>query len=84
MLLLGSGLTLNDLHSITYGMGINFMYAHINSVRRSQGMEVSDPEKQYRIMKANLPAVEEAYRAGDLSRSDYERYIKALEEWEKM
>lgn len=46
------------------------------------GKEISDPERQYNVMKANLPALEAMYKSGKVSRERYQAYIKTLREWE--
>lgn len=82
MLLLGAGITINDYHDITYGMAINLLWERNRAVKRENGEEIADPEKQYRVMKANLPALEELYKAGRVRKEKYEAYISALERWE--
>lgn len=82
MLLLNTGLTVNDFHDITFGMALNFMWEKKRITAASRGKEQTDPERQYNIMKANLPALEEMYKAGEIPKSKYDAYIEKLKEWE--
>lgn len=82
MLLLNAGLTIRDFHDITFGMALNFMWEKKRTIAASKGEERSDPERQYKIMKANLPALEEMYKAGEIPKSKYDAYIEKLKEWE--
>lgn len=82
MLLLNAGLTLHDLHDITYGMAINLLAEKNRLTAAISGKEVSDPEKQYSIMKANLPALEAMYKSGRITEERYRAYINSLKEWE--
>lgn len=76
------GMTVKDFHDITFGMAMNMLWEKHRSIARASGEQSSDPEKQYRIMKANLPALEELYREGRVSEEKYKAYIRKLEEWE--
>lgn len=82
MLLLNAGLTIRDFHDITFGMALNFMWEKKRITAASRGKEQTDPERQYNIMKANLPALEEMYKAGEIPKSKYDAYIEKLKEWE--
>ena len=82
MLLLNAGLTVKDFHDITFGMALNIMWEKKRITAASRGEEQSDPERQYRIMKANLPALEEMFKAGEITKSKYDAYIEKLREWE--
>ncbi|MBR1724786.1 MAG: hypothetical protein IJ723_07205, partial [Ruminococcus sp.] len=64
VLLLNAGATIRDMHDITYGMAINILAEKNRLMAAISGKETSDPEKQYSIMKANLPALEAMYKSG--------------------
>lgn len=57
--------------------------AYSSMLARRRGEEVSDPEEQYRILKANEPAIDEQYALGKISEEKYRTYKKALADWEE-
>ncbi|MCR5143439.1 MAG: hypothetical protein K6C68_13120 [Ruminococcus sp.] len=81
-MLLSTGATIRDLHDITYGMAINMLMEKSRLTAAAGGKETADPEKQYNIMKANLPALERMHKEGKVSDERYNAYIRSLEEWE--
>lgn len=81
-MLLSTGATVQDMHDITYGMAINILMEKSRLSAAARGKEASDPEKQYNIMKANLPALEKMHCEGKISDERYNAYIRSLEEWE--
>ncbi len=81
-MLLSTGATIRDLHDITYGMAINMLMEKSRLTAAAGGRETADPEKQYNIMKANLPALERLHKEGKVSDERYNAYIRSLEEWE--
>lgn len=82
MLLLNAGLTVGDMHDITFGMAINILAEKNRLTAAMSGKETSDPEKQYNVMKANLPALEAMHKAGRVSDERYIAYVNTLREWE--
>jgi hypothetical protein len=81
-MLLSTGATIRDMHDITYGMAINMLMEKSRLTAAAGGRETADPEKQYNIMKANLPALERMHKEGKVSDERYNAYIRSLEEWE--
>ena len=81
-MLLSTGATIRDMHDITYGMAINMLMEKSRLTAAAGGRETADPEKQYNIMKANLPALERLHKEGKVSDERYNAYIRSLEEWE--
>lgn len=81
-MLLSTGATIRDMHDITYGMAINMLMEKSRLTAAAGGKETADPEKQYNIMKANLPALERMHNEGKVSDERYNAYIRTLEEWE--
>lgn len=81
-MLLSTGATIRDMHDITYGMAINMLMEKSRLTAAAGGKETADPEKQYIIMKANLPALERMHSEGKVSDERYNAYIRSLEEWE--
>lgn len=81
-MLLSTGATIRDMHDITYGMAINMLMEKSRLTAAAGGKETADPEKQYNIMKANLPALERLHKEGKVSDERYNAYIRSLEEWE--
>ncbi len=81
-MLLSTGATIRDMHDITYGMAINMLMEKSRLTAAAGGKEAADPEKQYNIMKANLPALERMHKEGKVSDERYNAYIRSLEEWE--
>lgn len=81
-MLLSTGATIRDMHDITYGMAINMLMEKSRLTAAARGKETADPEKQYNIMKANLPALERMHKEGKVSDERYYAYIRSLEEWE--
>lgn len=81
-MLLSTGATIRDMHDITYGMAINMLMEKSRLTAAAGGKETADPEKQYNIMKANLPALERMHKEGKVSDERYNAYIRSLEEWE--
>ena len=82
-MLLSTGATIRDMHDITYGMAINMLMEKSRLTAAAGGKETADPEKQYNIMKANLPALEAMYKSGKITEERYKAYINSLKEWEE-
>ena len=71
------------LKDLTVGMALNLAHAHANSVKRARGESVSDPEKQYRIMRGILDDYERGtITDGDIDPEELEKIKKAVREWE--
>ena len=75
-------MTINDTHDITYGMAINLLSEKGRLMAAANGEEIPDPEKQYNIKKANLPALEKLYAQGKVSEARFNAYVQSLREWE--
>lgn len=82
IMLLETGMNLSDFHDITFGMALNMLWEHTRSLRRRRGERVEDPERTYKIMKANLPALTELHDKGKVSDEEYEEYTRKIREWE--
>lgn len=82
VMLLEAGMNLSDFHDITFGMALNILWEQTRSLRRRRGERVEDPERTYKIMKANLPALTELHDKGKVSDEEYEEYIRKIREWE--
>lgn len=82
VMLLETGMNLSDFHDITFGMALNILWEQTRSLRRRRGERVEDPERTYKIMKANLPALTELHDKGKVSDEEYEEYIRKIREWE--
>lgn len=78
------GLSAADMGEMTIGMCINFVYAYDRAYARSQGKDVSDPEEQYRKLKAASAVVEERYKLGEISRERYEEFMTPIWEYEAL
>lgn len=65
------------------GVAINLLAAYADMTARRHGEEISDPEEQYRILKANEPIIDEQYELGKMSEEKYIAYKKALFDWEE-
>ena len=76
------GLSLADFHDITLGFALDLLHDKARSIRRANGEQVSDPEHQYKVMKADQPLIEQLHEEGKISEQDYQRYIKAIADWE--
>ena len=81
-MLLEMGVSIADFHDITFGMALNMLWEHSRSLRRRRGEKVEDPERTYKIMKANLPALTELHDAGKISDEEYNGYINRIKLWE--
>lgn len=81
-MLLEAGMNLSDFHDITFGMALNMLWEQTRSLRRRRGERVEDPERTYKIMKANLPALTELHNKGKVSDEEYEEYTRKIREWE--
>lgn len=81
-LLLSYGVTLSDMHDITYGEGINIVRECDRLAKLRHGIEVPDPEKQYKQLKALEPTIEAMYAEGRITESKYRGYRASLEGWE--
>lgn len=71
------------LKDMTVGMALNLIHAHVNAVRRARGGNVSDPEKQYKQLKAVLESIERGeITENDLDPKELANIRKAVKEWE--
>ena len=76
------GLTVADMEHFSYGMLINYCYAHDRQIRRSRGEKISDPEEQYNKLKAIEPIVKERYKKGEITEERYKSFMRKLNAWE--
>lgn len=81
-MLLSLGVTISDMRELTVGQALNLLYARARSNSRASGKSVSDPDKQYRILKEIVSAVESG-EITDFDPKEYERIKRAVEEWER-
>ena len=81
-LVINRGLTIADLDKMTYGMLINYACAYDRQKLIAAGKQVVDPEVKYEELKANLPIIEERYKAGTISKERYEKYVAKIKKWE--
>lgn len=82
VMLLSVGLSISDFHDITLGFALDILHEKARSIRRANGEQVQDPERQYRVMKADQPLIEQMHKDGKISDADYQRYMKAITDWE--
>ena len=82
IMLLETGMNLSDFRDITFGMALNMLWEYNRSLRRRHGERVEDPERTYKIMKANFPALTELHEKGKVSDEEYNRYKNFIEAWE--
>ena len=78
------GLSAADMDRMTIGMCVNFVYAYERAYARRQGIDVPDPEEQYRKLKAASEVVEQKYRDGLISRERYEEFMAPIWEYEAL
>lgn len=69
---------------LSIGMCINYIYAYDRCEARRSGIDVRDPEEQYRRLKAASAVVEERYRKGEISQERYEAYMRPIWEYEAL
>jgi len=62
---------------------LSFCKAHDRLERIRRGEEVSDPERQYRELKALEPYIEEQFALGKIKKEKYDSYKKSLADWEE-
>lgn len=65
-------------------MALNYIHAYIRERRRRNGEEVSDPDAQYRKMKAMQPQIEELHRKGQITETKYRSFTQSIENYEKL
>lgn len=82
VMLLGVGLSISDFHDMTLGFALDILHEKARSILRAKGEQVQDPERQYRVMKADQPLIEQMHKDGKISDADYQRYMKAITDWE--
>lgn len=71
------------LKDLTVGMALNLAHAHANAIKRARGETVSDPAKQYRIMRGILDDYERgALTDEDIDPAELEKIRQAVAEWE--
>lgn len=78
------GLSAADMDRMTLGMCINFIYSYDRADARRQGIDVPDPEEQYRKLKAASEVVLQKYLAGEITRERYESYMAPIWEYEAL
>lgn len=81
--MLHRGLPLSAWEDFTVGMLINYANAYDRLQKKIHGENVSDPDEQYRKLKAWQPQVEEMYAKGQIRKAKYESYKKSLEKYER-
>ena len=78
-----SGADSMALKDMTVGMALNLAHAHANAIKRARGEAVSDPAKQYRIMRGILDDYERgALTDDDLDPAELAKIKQAVAEWE--
>jgi uncharacterized membrane protein len=77
------GLTVHDFHDITMGMAVNMLAARSDMLARRAGIEVNDPEEQYRNLKSSEAEIDELYKRGEIPEDRYRKYKNALAQWEE-
>ena len=82
VMLFGVGLSMSDFHDITLGFALDILHDKARSIRRANGEQIQDPEHQYKCMKADQPLIEQMHKDGKISDADYQRYMKAITDWE--
>lgn len=82
VMLFSVGFSMADFHDITLGFALDVLHEKARSIRRANGEQVQDPERQYRVMKADQPLIEQMHKDGKISDADYQRYMKAITDWE--
>ena len=81
-MLFSVGLSMADFHDITLGFALDILHDKARSIRRANGEQIQDPEHQYKCMKADQPLIEQMHSEGKISDADYQRYMKAIADWE--
>lgn len=76
------GLTVADMDKMTLGMCVNFVRSYDRLTARANGLEVADPEVQYRQLKSLVPEVEARYKAGRISKDRYEAFMQSIADYE--
>lgn len=71
------------LKDMTVGMALNLAHAHANAIKRARGEKVSNPEKQYRIMRGILDDYERGVLTDeDIDPAELDKIKQAVAEWE--
>lgn len=77
------GFTVADFDKFTYGMLINYCREYDRCQRRSRGEKVEDTEKQYKKLKKIMPLIEQKYANGEISKAQYDGYIRPILDYER-
>lgn len=83
-MLIMRGFPITAFDDWTLGMVINYCYAYDRQQKRMNGEEVSDPDAQYRKLKAMQPQIEELHRIGKINEGRYKSFMQSIEKYEKM
>lgn len=68
----------------TVGMLINYCHAYDRMRKRQRGENVTDPEEQYRKLKAMQPGIMEMYKKGQIREERYRSFMLSIENYEKL
>lgn len=81
-LLLSFGVSVSDACMMTFGSAVNLLLECSRLDKIKRGVPVTDPDKQYRQLKAIEPIVDEKYLRGEISEAKYRGFKASLERWE--
>lgn len=76
------GLTIRDMRSISLGMAINIISEKKRRDKIRNGIEVSDPEAEYKRLKENEKMIDSLYEQKKISKEKYNAFKKSIADWE--